>query len=100
MDRKYEYAISLVGNVLTIAAVRIQVLFSTNNHYRFSEAQAFGFSIQPSWRHTGLLDVRPFSIIVLSETTYRRLSVRTLLPYGANIRACRVPEDRYCWYPK
>jgi hypothetical protein len=30
------------------------------NHYRFSEAQMFGFSLQPSWRHTGLLAIGRF----------------------------------------
>jgi len=52
----------LADNGWPIAAVRVQMHFSMNNHYCFSEAHMFGFSLQPSWRHIGLLSagiVRP-----------------------------------------
>ena len=49
-----------------VAAVRVQMHFSMNNHYFFSEAQALGFHFNPSWRHTGLLAVRLSLLILFS----------------------------------
>ena len=54
-------------NVLAVAAVMVQMYFIMNKHYRFSEAQAFGFSLQPSWRHIGLLAVVAFCSLFLSN---------------------------------
>jgi len=42
-------------NVRAVAAVRVQIHFIMYNHYRFSETQMFGLSLQSSWRHIGLL---------------------------------------------
>ena len=59
---------AIAGNVLPIAAMSGQMHFSMNNHYRYSETQAFGFSLQPSWKHIGLLGVRHLKVMSLSFT--------------------------------
>ena len=53
---------AIAPNVLAIAAVRVQMQYIMGKYYCFSKAQTFEFSLQPSWRHIGVLGVRHFYV--------------------------------------